>query len=221
MANGRRRAVSALVGLVAAGMISTAGIAAAESPIDVSDPGGSIGDVVGGIIDRISGALGGNGSLPEIPELPLPGTGGSTATSTPPTSSSSSPTTETETRTVTLPPVVYGPGSTYYRYVPPVVSAFDLDCQDFADTTDAQAVLIADPSDPNNLDGDNDGQACDRGVGGTRNYTGYPVGGIAAGDGSDSGPTPGQVIFLAIAGIGAGAGVVRGRQLVVAKRGTV
>jgi hypothetical protein len=39
--------------------------------------------------------------------------------------------------------------------------------------------------------------------------------------GSDSGPTPGQVIFLAIAGIGAGAGVVRGRQIVVAKREAV
>jgi len=220
MANGRRRAVSALVGLMAAGMISSAGIAAADSPIDISDPGGSIGDVVGGIFDSISGALGGNGSLPEIPELPLPGTGTTTTTS-PTTSSSSRPTTETETHTVTLPPVVYGPGSTYYHYVPPVRSAFDLDCSDFADTADAQAVLVADPSDPNNLDGDNDGQACDWGVGGPRHYTGYPVGGIAAGDGSDSGPTPGQVIFLAIAGIGAGAGVVRGRQIVVAKREAV
>lgn len=220
MANGRRRAVSALVGLMAAGMISTAGTAAADSPIDISDPGGSIGDVVGGIVDSISGALGGNGSLPEIPELPLPGTGGTTTT-TPTTSSSSHPTTETETHTVTLPPVVYGPGSTYYHYVPPVRSAFDLDCWDFADTADAQAELMRDPSDPNNLDGDNDGQACDWGVGGPRHYTGYPVGGIAAGDGSDSGPTPGQVIFLAIAGIGAGAGVVRGRQIVLAKREAV
>jgi hypothetical protein len=103
--------------------------------------------------------------------------------------------------------------------VAPVRAA--INCQDFADRADAQAVLMSDPSDPYNLDGDNDGRACDWGVGGPRHYTGYPVGGVAAGDGSDSGPTPGEVVFLAIAGIGAGAGVVRARQLVAARRETV
>ncbi len=35
-------------------------------------------------------------------------------------------------------------------------------CPDFKSQADAQAVLRADPSDPNRLDGDNDGIACER-----------------------------------------------------------
>jgi Excalibur calcium-binding domain len=34
-------------------------------------------------------------------------------------------------------------------------------CPDFASQADAQAVLRADPSDPNKLDGDRDGIACE------------------------------------------------------------
>jgi endonuclease YncB( thermonuclease family) len=37
----------------------------------------------------------------------------------------------------------------------------DLDCSDFASQAEAQAVLDADPSDPNGLDADYDGQACE------------------------------------------------------------
>ena len=37
----------------------------------------------------------------------------------------------------------------------------DRDCKDFATQAEAQAVLDADPSDPNGLDRDNDGMACD------------------------------------------------------------
>ncbi len=217
MANGRRRGVTALVGLVAAGMISTAGVASA-APIDISDPVGGVSDLIGGVVDTITGALPGGGNLPEVPELELPEVP-DPSTSTTTTSSTTSNTHDT-TNIIVVPPAHYGPGNPYYGYVPPAVAANDLDCIHFADTSDAQAVLIADPSDPHNLDGDNDGQACDRGVGGV-DYTGYPVGGIAAGDGSDSGPNPGQVIFLAIAAIGAGAGVVRGGQLVSARRTTV
>ena len=41
-------------------------------------------------------------------------------------------------------------------------AASDLDCSDFATREEAQAVLGADPSDPNGLDGnDNDGKACE------------------------------------------------------------
>lgn len=41
-----------------------------------------------------------------------------------------------------------------------------LNCSDFAgDPAGAQAELARDPSDPNNLDGDNDGFACDAGPG--------------------------------------------------------
>ncbi len=35
-------------------------------------------------------------------------------------------------------------------------------CPDFTSQADAQAVLRADPSDPNRLDGDKDGIACER-----------------------------------------------------------
>ena len=37
----------------------------------------------------------------------------------------------------------------------------DLDCADFANRGQAQAVLARDPSDPNRLDADNDGKACE------------------------------------------------------------
>ncbi len=39
--------------------------------------------------------------------------------------------------------------------------AQDLDCDDFATQEEAQANLNANPSDPNNLDRDNDGIACE------------------------------------------------------------
>jgi hypothetical protein len=214
MANGRRRGVTALVGLVAAGMISTAGVASASGPIDLSDPVGGVSDFLGDTLGGLGGLLDG-GELPEAPEIELPEVPTPT---TPTTTTSSTPTTRPDTTNIiVVPPAYYGPGNPYYGYHAPIVRANDLDCIDFADTSNAQAVLIADPSDPNNLDGDNDGQACDRGVGGV-DYTGYPVGGVAAGDGSDSGPNFGQVAFLAIAALGAGAGIARGGQLVSARR---
>ncbi|MDF2978372.1 MAG: hypothetical protein K0S40_3100 [Actinomycetospora sp.] len=214
MANGRRRGVTALVGLVAAGVISTAGVASASGPIDLSDPVGGVSDFLGDTLGGLGGLLDG-GDLPEAPEIELPEVPTPT---TPTTTTSSTPTTRPDTTNIiVVPPAYYGPGNPYYGYHAPIVRANDLNCIDFADTSDAQAVLIADPSDPNNLDGDNDGQACDRGVGGV-DYTGYPVGGVAAGDGSDSGPNFGQVAFLAIAALGAGAGIARGGQLVSARR---
>lgn len=215
MANGRRRGVTALVGLVAAGMISTAGVASASGPIDLSDPAGGVSGFLDDTLGDLGGLLGGD-DLPEVPEIelpPLPGAGTTSSSTTTSTTPSSTPDT---TNIIIVPPAVYGPGSSNYQYVAPTRSS-QLGCQDFADPLDAQAELLRDPSDPYTLDGDNDGRACDDGVGGG-NYTGYPVGGIAAGDGSDSGPNPGQVIFLAIAGIGAAAGVARRGQLVAARR---
>ena len=50
----------------------------------------------------------------------------------------------------------------------------DLDCPDFATEAEAQAVYDADPSDPNRLDGDNDGFACED--------SGLPAGGGGDGD---------------------------------------
>jgi Excalibur calcium-binding domain len=43
----------------------------------------------------------------------------------------------------------------------PPTAAADLDCADFATQQEAQAELARDPSDPNNLDADGDGVACE------------------------------------------------------------
>src|SRR5215217_306363 len=43
----------------------------------------------------------------------------------------------------------------------PLTSTEDLDCASFATQQEAQAELERDPSDPNNLDADNDGEACE------------------------------------------------------------
>lgn len=43
----------------------------------------------------------------------------------------------------------------------PAVAQSDLDCEDFATQQQAQAVYNSDPSDPNGLDADNDGLACE------------------------------------------------------------
>ena len=67
----------------------------------------------------------------------------------------------------------------------------DRDCVDFATQEEAQATFDADPSDPNGLDEDGDGQACES--------TGSPADGIAFEDGSamiedsasPAGPAPG------------------------------
>ena len=57
----------------------------------------------------------------------------------------------------------------------------DLDCADFASQEEAQAVFDRDPSDPNRLDADNDGIACED----------YPYdGGGGADDGQYSTDTP-------------------------------
>jgi hypothetical protein len=43
----------------------------------------------------------------------------------------------------------------------PVAGAADLDCKDFPSQAAAQANLNANPSDPNHLDADHDGKACE------------------------------------------------------------
>ena len=44
---------------------------------------------------------------------------------------------------------------------PVALAQQDLNCEDFASQADAQAELRADPSDPNNLDAEDDGVACE------------------------------------------------------------
>jgi hypothetical protein len=55
----------------------------------------------------------------------------------------------------------------------PLTSTEDLDCASFATQQEAQAELERDPSDPNNLDADNDGEACET----------YPYNGGGGGEG--------------------------------------
>jgi hypothetical protein len=67
--------------------------------------------------------------------------------------------------------------------------AADRDCADFASQAEAQAALQASPGDPERLDANNNGQACEAfaytasGSGGGQVST-NPRGGVAAGDGS-------------------------------------
>ncbi len=77
-------------------------------------------------------------------------------------------------------------------------AATDLNCSDFATQEEAQAVYNQDPSDPNGLDRDNDGIACESlasgGTGQAEDGTAFggsqvanrPQGAVAAGDGSSA-----------------------------------
>ncbi len=64
----------------------------------------------------------------------------------------------------------------------------DLDCDDFATQEEAQANLDADPSDPNNLDTDDDGNACEN---------------LPSGGGTTSGGTTAGTRRMPSTGIGA------------------
>ena len=57
----------------------------------------------------------------------------------------------------------------------------DLDCRDFSSQADAQAVLDEDVSDPNGLDDDSDGKACEEFF--SRAVTSSPEGGVETGGG--------------------------------------
>jgi len=92
-------------------------------------------------------------------------------------------------------------------------SFHDLDCGQLT-YDEAQAVLADDRSDPNHLDGDHDGIACERNPRDYRtvcdDYVGYPVGAVATGD---SVPVADPRIAAALGGLAlaavAGAGVTR------------
>ena len=95
-------------------------------------------------------------------------------------------------------------------YHPYFTSANIYNCGDLT-YDQAQAILAADPSDPNRLDGDRDGIACEANAAGhVMYYSGYPVGGVATGDG----PAPsaagaaGLAVGLVMTG-GAAAGLGR------------
>ncbi|SDH14989.1 hypothetical protein [Klenkia brasiliensis] len=96
-------------------------------------------------------------------------------------------------------------------------SAADLDCADFPNQAAAQANLDANPSDPNGLDANDNGRACEdyayAASSGAQVST-RPQGAVAAGDGSASegpGVLPYAVGGLALLGA-AGAGVAARRS---------
>ena len=61
-------------------------------------------------------------------------------------------------------------------------SSDDRDCADFASQADAQAALAAEPSDPANLDADDDGIACEQQFGAPgQQVQVYPTGGVDTG----------------------------------------
>jgi excalibur calcium-binding domain-containing protein len=80
-------------------------------------------------------------------------------------------------------------------------SFHDLDCAQLT-YDEAQAVLADDPSDPNHLDGDHDGVACERNPRDYRtvcdDYVGYPVGAVATGD---SAPVADPQVATALGGL--------------------
>lgn len=81
-------------------------------------------------------------------------------------------TTTPTTPPVTTPPVTTTPAPT----LPPA----DINCDDVTDA-EAQRILDADPSDPNRLDGDNDGDACDDEDSNFSDVGRAPRGGVATG----------------------------------------
>ena len=71
----------------------------------------------------------------------------------------------------------------------------NLDCGDFGSRAEAQAHLDADPSDPDGLDGNNDGIACE-----DHDYPGESDGGIAAPSGTPSAPATPLPLASPVAG---------------------
>nr|WP_246326563.1 excalibur calcium-binding domain-containing protein [Actinomycetospora corticicola] len=90
----------------------------------------------------------------------------------------------------------------------------DINCDEVTGDQ-AQAIYEADRSDPNNLDGDNDGIACEDNPRDyetvTADYDGYPQGGVATGD-SAPGLAPGTAAALAGLGVASLAGATRRRE---------
>jgi hypothetical protein len=98
-----------------------------------------------------------------------------------------------------------------------VAAAQDLDCKDFQTQTDAQAVYNQDPRDPNGLDGDWDGKACEALPGGPLGSAeGYPSGAVETGAGGTAEDSP-ELLVLGVAGsavLAAGAAVLARRRSV-------
>jgi Excalibur calcium-binding domain len=98
-------------------------------------------------------------------------------------------------------------------------STRDRDCADFDTQAEAQAVLDDDPSDPERLDADDDGIACESfGYAEQHDSTpAYPVGGVEAGDGSAPAGVP-DLLTYGLLGSAAVAGAVGARHALAGGR---
>jgi hypothetical protein len=108
-----------------------------------------------------------------------------------------------------------------------VALAQDLDCSDFTTQAKAQAVYNQDPSDPNNLDADNDGVACESLPGGVlgsgehasntadQDTGAAPSGGVEAGVGGTAGDDSNPLLPVGLAG---GALLVAGGVVLIRRR---
>ena len=108
-----------------------------------------------------------------------------------------------------------------------VALAQDLDCPDFQTQPQAQAVYDQNPSDPNGLDQDKDGVACEAlpgGVPGSGEGPSPPSGGVETGAGgtAEGGPEdgPGDGPELLVLGVAGGAVLAAG-GVALARRRTV
>ena len=89
-----------------------------------------------------------------------------------------------------------------------VAMAQDRDCTDFATQAEAQAVYEQDTSDPNGLDADNDGVACESLPGGAlgsaengdQDTGAAPSGGVEAGAGGTAGDDSNLLVPVGLAG---------------------
>lgn len=114
----------------------------------------------------------------------------------------------------------------------PASAVADRDCPDFSSQAEAQAALDSAPSDPERLDRDNDGQACEdfdygavageptaepapaAGSGDSAEVPleAAPSGGVAAGGGGTADSSTGPLAAVALGSVLVGAGVVTARR---------
>jgi len=101
-----------------------------------------------------------------------------------------------------------------------VAAANDLDCEDFTTQPEAQAVYNQNPSDPNGLDRDKDGKACEAlpggALGSAEGPSPTPSGGVETGAGGTAEDSP-ELLVWAVAGgtalVASGAVLARRRSV--------